>query len=199
MIAALVVSSVLLWVALLLVAAVGFAVIRQVGILHERIAPVGALMIDKGPAVGTLGPSFELQAIGGRALKIGGVDAAGQSTLLFFVSPSCPICKKLIPLLPDIVRREGPNLRLVFASDGDPVEHRAFYERGAMRPYPYVLSQELGMSYQIGKLPYAILLDANGIVRGKGLVNSREQVESLFVAKERGVASLQEFLQHQPE
>ena len=53
------------------------------------------------------------------------------------------------------------------------------------------------MSWRISKLPYAVLIDERGIVRGKGLVNSREQLESLFTAKELGVASVQEFIDHQ--
>jgi len=36
--------------------------------------------------------------------------------------------------------------------------------------------------------------DEEGKVRAKGLVNTREHLESLFEAKERGVASLQEFV-----
>ena len=40
----------------------------------------------------------------------------------------------------------------------------------------------------------AVLIDAEGIIRAKGLVNTREHLESLFEAKERGVASLQEHL-----
>lgn len=199
MIATLVISSILLWIGLIVVAAVGYAVIRQVGVLHERIAPVGALMIDKGPAVGSSAAVFELRDIGGRVVKIGGIDPAGQATLLFFVSPTCPICKKLIPILPDLVRGEGQDVRLVYASDGDAQEHRAFYDGSAMTPFPYVLSQQLGMTYQIGKLPYAILLDGDGVIRAKGLVNSREHIESLFVARERGVGSLQEYLRAQAE
>jgi methylamine dehydrogenase accessory protein MauD len=46
----------------------------------------------------------------------------------------------------------------------------------------------------VGKLPYAVLVDADGVVRAKGLVNTREHLESLFEAKERGVGSLQELL-----
>jgi hypothetical protein len=38
------------------------------------------------------------------------------------------------------------------------------------------------------------LIDAAGVVRSKGLVNSREHLESLFEASERGVASIQQFL-----
>jgi methylamine dehydrogenase light chain len=57
-----------------------------------------------------------------------------------------------------------------------------------------VLSAELGMAFRVGKLPYAVLLDEAGRVRAKGLVNSREQLESLFTAKELERASVQEFV-----
>jgi hypothetical protein len=49
----------------------------------------------------------------------------------------------------------------------------------------------------VGKLPYAILIGDDGRVRAKGLVNSREQLESLFAAKEMGVASVQEYIDQQ--
>ena len=59
---------------------------------------------------------------------------------------------------------------------------------------PFVLSEALGRSFGVAKLPYAVLLDEAGRVAALGLVNTREHLESLFEAKERGVASLQEFL-----
>ena len=49
------------------------------------------------------------------------------------------------------------------------------------------------MTWQVGKLPYAALIDASGVLRAKGLVNTREHLESLFEAKERGVASIQDW------
>ena len=61
-----------------------------------------------------------------------------------------------------------------------------------LRQFPYLLSAPLGLAYQVGKLPFAVLIDAGGIVRGRGLVNTREHIESLFEAQRRGVASLQE-------
>ena len=60
--------------------------------------------------------------------------------------------------------------------------------------FPYVVSPVVGMTYQVGKLPYAVLIDELGIVRAKGLVNSREHLESLLVAKETGYASIQAYL-----
>jgi methylamine dehydrogenase accessory protein MauD len=50
------------------------------------------------------------------------------------------------------------------------------------------------MAFKVGRLPYAVLIGEDGKVRGKGLVNSREQIESLFEAKELGVASVQQYL-----
>ena len=37
-------------------------------------------------------------------------------------------------------------------------------------------------------------IDAEGVIRAKGIVNTREHLESLFEAKERGVASVQEYM-----
>jgi methylamine dehydrogenase accessory protein MauD len=58
---------------------------------------------------------------------------------------------------------------------------------------PYVVSAPLGMTYQVSRLPFAALLDEAGVLRARGLVNSREHLESLFEAKRLGVASLQEY------
>jgi hypothetical protein len=46
----------------------------------------------------------------------------------------------------------------------------------------------------VAKLPYAVLIDEAGKLVSTGLVNTREHLESLFVAKERGVSSIQQFL-----
>ncbi|MNC81094.1 Methylamine utilization protein MauD [compost metagenome] len=50
------------------------------------------------------------------------------------------------------------------------------------------------MTYQIGKLPYAALIDQAGVLRAKGLVNSREHLDSLFEAEHLGSATLQQYL-----
>lgn len=192
---ALMISTALLWLAVLSLAAISFAVVRQLGVFHERIRPAGALMIDSGPALGSVPPVFELTDIGGRGVKVGGAHAQARRTLLFFLSPSCPVCKSLLPLLPSIQAREAgdarlgqrgkPGLDVVLASDGELAEHRRFHDKARLAAFPYVLSPELGRFYQIGKLPYAILFDESGTVRAKGLVNSREHLESLFEADAR--------------
>ncbi|MGH8786959.1 MAG: methylamine dehydrogenase accessory protein MauD [Cupriavidus necator] len=191
---ALVVSQAMLWAAVIVLGLVCFALLRQVGVLYERIMPVGALVVDKGPAVGAIAPAFTLPDLREREVKVGGIAADARSIFLFFVSPTCPVCKKLLALLPSLQAREGAHYRFVLASDGDRAQHEAFYRKAGLDAFPYVLSQELGMAYQIGRLPYAVVIDADGKVRAKGLVNNREHLESLLEANERGMGSIQEYV-----
>ena len=98
-----------------------------------------------------------------------------------------------------MARRERGWLDVVLASDGPRGEHEPFVRREGLETFPYLLSAPLGIAYEVGRLPYAVLIDAGGIVRAKGLVNSREHLESLFEARERGVASLQDWLRREAE
>jgi methylamine dehydrogenase accessory protein MauD len=186
------VSNALLWIAVMVLAGVVVVLVRQLGVLYERVAPAGALMERRGPAVGDAAPAIAAALLGGGARSVGG--ATGRAMLLFFLSPTCPVCKTLLPALRSIARAEAGWLDVVLASDGPPEEHAAFVVAERLETFPYVLSGELGMTYQVAKLPYAVLVDGTGVVRAKGLVNSREHLESLFEAHERGVASLQEWV-----
>jgi methylamine dehydrogenase accessory protein MauD len=190
---ALVVSNIVLWIALLALGLVVLALTRQIGLLHERLAPVGALSGQQGPKVGEPSPVLHLEDLSGRPVPIG--EPGADRTLLFFLSPTCPVCATLLPTLLRIVSAEAPRVRLVVASDGDPEEQRVFRHAKGLDETPYVLSTELGMRFGVGKLPTAILIDEQGIVRAHGIVNTREHVESLFNAGELGVASIQDYLQ----
>ncbi len=192
------ISQGLLWLVVLALLAVVWALLRQVGLLHERIAPAGALLGREGPRPGEAAPVLEVEDWTGSRLRVGGEEQGGRSTLLFFVSPSCPVCKTLLPLVGAVGAAEEPGLRLVVASDGAREEHREFVRAHRLERGHYVLSTALGLAYQVGRLPYAVLIDAAGVVRARGLVNTREHLESLFEAKQRGVASLQEHLARGP-
>lgn len=194
MVETLVVSNIVLWIIIAVLGITVFALARQVGVLYERIAPAGALMISQGPEVGDQAPVFELETINGDAIKVGGKLSSGHSQLLFFLSPTCPVCNTLLPVLRSIKESEKTWLDVVLASDGDYEQQQTFIETKKLGDFPYVLSTDLGMAYQVAKLPFAVLIDDQGVLRGKGLTNNREHLESLFEAMERGVASIQEFM-----
>jgi methylamine dehydrogenase accessory protein MauD len=186
------ISNILLWVLMLGVIVALWALARQVGILYERVAPMGALVTDAGPKLGETAPRFELPALNGSVVGIGG--ARERSQLVFFLSPTCPVCKKLLPVLKSAAQAEGAWLDVVLASDGESTQHLAFYGDAKLQQFPYVLSADLGMTYRVSRLPYAVLIDERGVIRAKGLVSSREHLESLFNAKELGVGSVQDYL-----
>ena len=73
-------------------------------------------------------------------------------------------------------------------------EHEAFVARENLPRERYVLSEVLGRSFGVAQLPYAVLIGADGAIAAMGLVNTREQIESLFEAQTRGVTSLQDYL-----
>jgi methylamine dehydrogenase accessory protein MauD len=192
---ALVVSNAVLWALVIGLSVVVLALVRQLGVLHERISPVGALMLAKGLKVGELAPTLPVTDLEGQPLTIGGTRADGRTLLLMFVSPTCPVCKALLPVLKSSRRSEQAAVDIVLASDGELVAQQAFVREQGLDPFRYVVSAPLGISYQVSRLPYAVLIDAAGVLRARGIINSREHLESLFEAQRLGVASLQDYLE----
>ena len=190
---ALALSNIVLWVLVLVLAAVLLAVVRQLGVLHERVAPAGALMLNRGLKVGEAAPVVSVSALQGGAHEVGAARSDGRSTLLLFVSPTCPVCKSLLAAVKSSRKDERGWMDVILASDGDLKEQQEFVRAQGLESIPYVVSAALGLAYQVSRLPYAALIDERGVLRARGLVNSREHLESLFEAKRLGVASLQEY------
>lgn len=196
---ALLISNLILWIVVIALSLLVLALARQVGILHERVAPAGALLPTNGPKVGELTPVLELKALDGTALTLGGVNASGFATFILFISPTCPVCKSLVPTAKSLMDSEKSRIRLIFASDGadsdkEMAQHKSYIKDLRITDYPYIISQQLGMSFEVSKLPFAVLIGSDGILKSKGLVNTREHLESLIESMDSGVATLQDFM-----
>lgn len=186
------VMLVAIWVVLLILAVVVVALARQVGALYERIAPAGALMIDKGPAIGEEAPVYEVRDIRQAAVKVGGL--RDRSTLLFFMSPTCPVCKTLLPAVKSLFKSERSWLDVYLVTAGDDGLHEGYIRKNRLSDLTYIVSEAVASGFRVGKLPYGVLLDEAGKIASKGLVNSREHLESLLEAKRLGVASIQDYM-----
>ena len=195
----LLISNILLWCVIVALVIVIYALTRQIGVLYERVAPAGALAMNKNIEVGQHAPELSLQTVptkksSSKIVNIGGVNADNRSQLLFFISPDCPVCKTLIPALKSSAVAESKWVNLVLASDGKNQDHPGYISQHGLEQYPYVVSEILGKNYGVAKLPYAVLIDEAGKVASMGIVNSREHLDSLFEAKERNVASIQDYM-----
>jgi hypothetical protein len=148
------------WVLLAVLAAVVVALARQIGVLHLRIDPLGALEIDdEGPALGEAPPPRSARAAAGSTVFVGG---AGGQRLLAFVSPTCPVCERVLPSLPAAADALGLELQVV----SDP---------------------ELERAYDVPGVPFMVVFDELGVVRSKGTVNTLEQVEGLVDTARRRI------------
>ena len=169
------------------------ALTRQIGVLHGRLAPAGALAMNQTLNAGDTVPEHKYPSLTGGDIVIGG---EGSRQLIFFLAPNCPVCKTLIPALKSLLKSEKNDLQIVLASDGDDVLQNLLIKDQSLEAFPYVLSERLGRQMGVSKLPYGVLIGDDGIIKSYGLVNTREHLDSLLVAEELGVASIQDYLKN---
>ncbi len=177
-------SYVVLWIVVVALAVLVLALARQIGTLHLRLGPRGALELDEeGPPLGDAPPPVQLATIDGRNVTVGG---PGEAQLVLFVSPTCPVCREVAPGLQVAARSGGMAARVVADADDASVT-RTYASLGA----PVVASPHLAREYGIPGTPYAVVLDTLGVVRAKGTVNNLEQMEGLVdTARRRLEAAL---------
>lgn len=191
----LVISNIVLWIGFIAMILVNFALARQIGVLYERVAPAGALMMNQKLRVGGPAPELSVATVDGEMEVIGG--AGDKSRLLFFLSPDCPICNELTPALKAAARTESEWIRVLLVSDDEEQDHAGYIRRKGLSGFPYVISELVGKTYGVSRLPYGVLIDEQGNIAAMGIINSREHLDSLFEAKERKVASIQEYMSKQ--
>jgi hypothetical protein len=141
-------SYVLLWVTVVALGVVVVALLRQVGVLHARMRPLGVHFGGEGLAPGTPAPAVDGHDYGSTAL-----------TLVAFTAPDCEICAQLTPSL-DALRRDYSDIA-TYIVDHSPTTLETF------------------RAFAVHSTPYVVAVDKSGVVRGRGVANSLEQVEVL--------------------
>ncbi len=188
------VSYIFLWILACAMAIGLFALGRQIGILFERVAPAGALMINKNLSVGNRAPEVTVDSISAPGnLKIGRPET-GRLQLLLFISPDCPVCLNVLPAMKSVLRETRGVLDGVFISDGEECDHNKYVSDKGLETYSYVISEIVGRLYGVAKLPYGVLIDSEGKIASFGILNSREHLESLMNAAELNVGSIQQYM-----
>jgi methylamine dehydrogenase accessory protein MauD len=173
-------SYVVLWVLVIGLAIVVVALARQIGTLHLRLGPRGALEIDgEGPPLGEAVEPFEVTDMSGQNVAIAG---PGEAQLLLFVSPGCMVCKQVLPALP-VIAAAG-RMRPYVITDVDEHETRRAYDGGSIKAR-VVSGVQIAQRYDVPGTPYVLVLDEQGVVRAKGTVNNLEQMEGLIDTAQR--------------
>jgi methylamine dehydrogenase accessory protein MauD len=119
-------SYVLLWLAVLGLSLAVVALLRQIGVLHARLHPMGVHFGGEGPELGSVAAPVPGLAYGEAPL-----------TLLAFTSPTCDVCKVLRPSL-DAVERSYRDVQ-VRILDLDDATQPTFSDFN-VRSTPYVVA-----------------------------------------------------------
>jgi hypothetical protein len=118
-------SYVLLWVAVVVLGLTVIALLRQVGVLHTRVAPMGVHFAGEGPDLDSSAPHADRFGYERRDL-----------TLLAFTSPTCELCASLVPGLRKI-EQSYDELQLQTVSSAD---DSAVFAAFKVRSTPYLVA-----------------------------------------------------------
>ncbi len=120
------VSYIMLWLAVLVLGVTVVALLRQIGVLHLRVAPMGVHFAGEGPELDQPAPIIDLEVDYGES----------DLTLLAFTSPTCEICASLKP---DLQRLEGHYDEMSLRFIGHEDDPRSFAEFN-VRSTPYLVA-----------------------------------------------------------
>jgi hypothetical protein len=170
-------TAVIIWtvinsIALCVLAAIQYAVLRQIGIMLVRLGPGYARPLDQGPRIGEyLGLKFE-----------GLRDSKTQPlpTLYIFASSLCPICESVRQACKHVASHWAGIADIVFIYEAE--ETTPQYEAPNVRIWSHPrLMDEL----EIRLVPSGVMTNTTATVVAHGLISNASQLESLLELAQR--------------
>jgi len=184
------VSYILAW---LLVAAHGLtlvALLWAVGRIYlKRDASHLVLITDEGPEIHSFLPQLEGVDAAGRLLRSS--DYRGQSLVLLLLSPGCVPCEQILRDLHATQRGLAPAPEFLAVVEGTRQQAAGLRQRYRLT-IPIIADPDAAIRAALGveRTPYGFLVDPEGVVRMKGVVNHRGQLEGLVHRRGRYIGGL---------
>ncbi len=180
---ALTIATALQIVVLLGLALVVLSLARQVGILHERLAPAGMTRSQSSIETGDVLPELDLTALTGNAVRF-----SGEPSALLFVSADCPICRSVLPVFEQALER-SPYRGYWIAdglpgTDGEPPDYAAYAADRGLDPDRFLVSQTLGLTLGVRQIPALVLVDASGRLVSRETVSGPRELERRLAGAE---------------
>jgi hypothetical protein len=154
-------------IGLCVLAAIQYAVLRQVGIMLVRLGPGYARPLNQGPRKGEyLGLKFE---------SLWGGKKQARPTLFIFASSLCPICESVRRACKEVASYWSGVAEIVFiyeAEESAPANEAA---NVLIWSHPRLMDE-----LEIRLVPYGVMTDASATVVAAGLISNASQLESLL-------------------
>jgi methylamine dehydrogenase accessory protein MauD len=173
----LVISSILLWLAVLLLGFLLLGALRAVDQLRWRVEQMEATtpsrMGRSGLRVGKKAPDFTLPGATGGDVSL--QSYAGRRLLLVFTQAGCGPCQRIVPELNRL--HDTGKIEVVAINKGETEATRKWMEEAHIR-FPVAMQEAFTVSkrYEVFATPFAFLIDEQGVIASRGIVNSKQQI-----------------------
>ncbi len=168
-------SYVVLWVIVFVMLVVNLVLFRQLGIM---VMGTARGINDSGIPVNRKLPFVVSKTVDGRSWNTDAIK--GKPHLLFFGSPNCAECIKILPELERVANLFGVTPILLLFAELE--QAQTYIQKNKIKFDTVQATTTVGQELDISATPFAYGLDASGVVRAKGLINTREQLESMAQA-----------------
>ena len=163
---------------LAVIIAIGVVVLslyRQIGVLHERTAPVGGLLTES-LAVNQL-TEMQLQRMDGGAVGLTDLEP-GEPLALLFVAPGCPMCESVVA---DCADKQIP---ITYVASDFSAPHGGYSMAEDVDANRWLVSMPLALALEVDRTPTVVVLNTERTaVLEKRLV---ERGRDVSTAIERG-------------
>lgn len=173
-------SYLVLWALFLLQSFVILLLLRQVGVLHLRIGPVGARVLAVGPEIGQPITPFSLVDMDNRHQAIQISNSMSKDVMLVFVTPGCANCASLMAALKPLVRQSRDAVAWAVVGFGGIDNCRSFRITHSLNFLLFAYDPPARKQYRVNLSPYAVRIRKDGLTISKGLVNQIEHLESIL-------------------
>lgn len=170
------ISYMMLW---LLVVAEGIAIVVLTRTLGSMLLGTRDAIERDGLEPGTVAPEFEATDPNGQRVAL--AEMLGKWLVLIFAYPSCRICRSMLPSLAELDSRLGGAAKLIVLLRASS-EDAALYASELKSAVPMFAIGQHGVAerYRVRVSPFVHVVDPDGIVRAKGLVNEAHHIEHLL-------------------
>jgi methylamine dehydrogenase accessory protein MauD len=170
------VSYIVLWILVLALGVLVLLLYRQLGIMYLGTAEG---VSRDGLPKGTRAPDFNLTDQYSNPQRL--TEYQGRPVLLLFGSPHCSPCRTLLPQLHDWARSH-PDVGIIWLNAASPEESLKFAsDTGATLPIaPYTPEDNLMDRYRVRVTPFLFMVDEEGVIRAKGLVNTKAGIDLYY-------------------
>lgn len=170
------ISYIVLWVVVLGLALLVLLLYRQLGIMYLGTAEgVSRDGLEKG----TRAPDFSLTDQHGTVHRLSSL--RGRPVLLLFGSPHCSPCRILLPQLHDWARAHR-DMEVLWLNAASPEESLKFVSDTSttLPVLPFTPEDNVMEQYRVRVTPFMFMVDEQGIVRAKGLANTRSGLDIYY-------------------